>query len=180
MSRILLKNDYCHASMNIALLGFAGEPAPGNLLHAAQMARSLARRQWRLLTGNFKGTMGIALEHAHNSRAETLLVTEKYQPLASGRYLSQVIYAENQSQKHDLIATLADAAVVIGGGKASLNLVNKLLKQRKPVFAIRCSGGITHHELPKEVLYYSETEDVLAVIERYLSISTETPLASHA
>ncbi len=167
-------------AINVAIIGYAEEPAPGNLLHAAQIARSLARKRWRLLTGNFRGTMGTALEHAHNGKTETVLVTEKYQPLASGRHLSQVIYAENQERKHHLIACLADAAVVIGGGKASLQLVNKLLEHNKPVFAIRRSGGITRSELPRSVLYYSEPEDIVTVIERYLSISTATPLASQA
>ncbi len=167
-------------TMNIALLGYAQEPAPGNLLQASQLARSLAQRQWRLLTGNLKGTMGIALEYAHLGKAETLLVTERHQPLASGRNLSQVVYAEDQASKHSLIATLADAAVIIGGGEASLKLVHKLLKRNKPVFAIRCSGGITRSELPTKVLYYSEPEDVLSVIDNYLSISTATPFASQA
>jgi len=167
-------------SLNIAIIGFAKHPAPGNFLHAAQLAREVARRQWSLLAGNYHGTMGVGLEHARNGNAETLIVIEKDRPVISGRYISKVIYAQNQAHKHELIAQLSDAAIVIGGGHASLRLVNALLLHNKPVFALRGSGGITASELPKRVLVYSEAADALAVIDHYFASSEAEPLLSQA
>ncbi|MGH1374042.1 MAG: hypothetical protein ACRBBW_18525 [Cellvibrionaceae bacterium] len=167
-------------SLNIAVVGFAKQPAAGNYLHAAQLARALAFRRWSLLAGNYRGTMGVALEHASNAHADTTVVLEKNQFLVSGRHISRVIYAQDQSHKHELIARMSDAAIVIGGGHASLRLVNALLLYRKPVFALRGSGGITEAELPKRVLMYSEAADAINVIHRYSAPSEFTPLLSQA
>ncbi len=167
-------------SLNIAIIGFAKHPAPGNFLHAAQLAREVALRQCSLLAGNYRGTMAVGLEHARKGNAETIIVIEKDRPVISGRYISKVIYAQHQAHKHELIAQLSDAAIVIGGGHASLRLVNALLLHNKPVFALRGSGGITEGELPKGVLMYSEAADAMAVIDRYFSSAEVEPLASHA
>jgi SLOG-like protein len=167
-------------SLNIAIVGFAKSPAPGNYLHAAQLGRAVAQRHWSLLAGNYRGTMGVALEHASNGQTETVIVIERDQPIVNGRYISSVVYAQHQADKHELIAQLSDAAIVIGGGNASLRLVNALLLYKKPVFALRGSGGITQFELPKSVLMYSEAADAIDVIDHYLTTSVATPLLSQA
>lgn len=167
-------------SLNIAIIGFAKHPVAGNFLQAAQLARSIACRRWSLLAGNYRGTMGVGLEYAHNAGAKTTVVIEKDKAIITGRYISNVIYAQHQAHKHELIAQLSDAAVVIGGGHASLRLTNALLLHNKPVFALRGSGGITEGELPKRVLMYSEATDVIGVINSYLMSSESKPLLSHA
>lgn len=167
-------------SLNITIIGFAKEPVAGNFLQAAQLARSIALRRWSLLAGNYRGTMGVGLEYARSADAKTTVVIEKDRAIISGRNISSVIYAQHQAHKHELIAQLSDAAVVIGGGHASLRLVNALLLHNKPVFALRGSGGITEGELPKRVLMYSEVSDVIGVINNYLINSEATPLLSHA
>ena len=38
-------------ALNIALLGFAQQPLPGNQLHAAQLGRLIVQKGWTLVTG---------------------------------------------------------------------------------------------------------------------------------
>ena len=166
--------------LSIALLGFAQQPLPGNQLHAAQLGRLIVQKGWTLVTGNHRGTMGAGLTQVRDGGGNSLLVLEREIPLASGRCLSHVYYADNQQHKHRLIAQYADAAVVIGGGSGSLSLSQQLLKQQKPVFAIRGSGGIVKSELSSRVLYYSETRDVVDTIATYFAAANSEDLASQA
>ena len=167
-------------ALNIALLGFAQQPLPGNQLHAAQLGRLIVQKGWTLVTGNHRGTMGAGLTQVHEGGGNSLLVLEREIPLASGNCLSHVYYADDQQHKHRLIARYANAAVVIGGGSGSLCLSEQLLKKRKPVFAIRGSGGIVNKELSSKVLYYSESRDIVETIETHLADSASEDLVSHA
>lgn len=165
-------------SYNIAIVGFANNPETGNRLLAAQFAQAAALRHWSITAGNTRGTMAVGLEHAKNLNAETTVVIERNHPIINGRSITNVIYADDHSQKHEIIAQISDAALVIGGGYGSLRLVNALLLYKKPVFALRGSGGITKNELPEQVTLCSRAVEAAATIDRHLISTEASPLVS--
>jgi len=142
-----------------ALLGFADYCSANNKRHAQVLGKLSAQKQLGLAVGNTTGTFSAALESCHQHGGHSLAVLEAGMKLNNPNNIDIIDWQVSQCLKHHLIACMADAAIIIGGGAGSALLVEELLKQNKPVTAIRGSGGIVDNALDKKIVVVNSVRE---------------------
>ena len=144
----------------ITVLGFGKDVNEDNKLIARETGILLSRTGWGLCVGNTEGTFREASEACLNDGGIAKLVYSGTD--VSGQINKWLLIEETHDveQKHLRIAEISKAAIVIGGGEGSLNLVKRMLDSGKPVVCISGTGGITQNKIPGIVLKNSPREAV--------------------
>ncbi len=146
-------------SMNfIAILGFAKFCDAKQSAMAEEVARKISSLGYGIGVGNVSGTFACVLRSAKANRGITMAIIE--QGLGSLNLddcdILQIV--KSQDEKHEALARQCNAALIIGGGKGTLKLAERFLKEQKPLVAIADSGGIVPEEL-NEAITLSPTVD---------------------
>ena len=144
-----------------ALLGFADYCSVNNKRHAQVLGKLSAQQQFGLAVGNTTGTFSAALAACHSSGGHSLAILESGMKLENPNNIDVIDWQASQCLKHHLIACLADAAIIIGGGAGSALLAQELLQQNKTVTAIRGTGGIVNEALDNNIILVDSVRDAL-------------------
>ncbi len=150
--------------LNVAILGFANASESNEAL-AAEAGRLLAATGCRLVAGNLTSTFFHAFQAAKAAGGITMAILEPSLTDLDQMYCDQVEVLPSQGAKHKRLLEVATAALVIGGGPATLKLVKGLLECGTLVIAVANTGGVTDHELPHEVPRVSLREAVARVTQ---------------
>ncbi len=165
LSMNLTSNDNCELSYEsppyIALLGFAENCSIHNTVLAIEVGKSLAQRGIGLAVGNTKGTFHHALIAANSIGGRTLAILEPTQLTWINYALDSIERTPSQKAKHALIAQRVSAGILIGGGKASKQLMGNILSLGKPVAAIKDSGGIVDNHETGNIPSYNKVDDAI-------------------
>lgn len=146
-----------------ALLGFADYCSVNNKRHAQVLGKLSAQQQLGLAVGNTSGTFSAALASCHRNGGHSLAVLESGMKLENPNNIDVIDWQASQCLKHHLIACLADAAIIIGGGAGSALLAQELLQQNKPVTAIRGTGGIVNETLDSKIILVDSVREAFDV-----------------
>ncbi len=131
---------------NITIIGFANEVPVKNKVFAFIVGSLLCLNRVNILAGNVVGTFRFAFYGAKVVGGKTMAVVDN--KLEKKPYsIDQILYTSTKNEKHEQVALLSSAAIVIGGGKHSLHLVKEFIKQGKPIIAIEGSKGIVEGEI---------------------------------
>ncbi|MCJ8320630.1 MAG: hypothetical protein MJK12_13410 [Colwellia sp.] len=98
--------------------------------------------------GNIKGTFYFAFIGHRLAFGKGVAVVEIKDYNVKCSHIKQTII-DDKNIKHLSIAQTCQGAIVIGGGKHSIHLINCLLNSNKPVVAIKHTHGIVANDLPK-------------------------------
>jgi len=149
-----------------ALLGFADYCSVNNKRHAQVLGKLCAQKQLGLAVGNTSGTFSAALESCHKNGGHSLAVLEAGVTLNNPNNIDIIDWQPSQCLKHHLLACMADAAIIIGGGSGSALLAQELLKLNKPVTAIRGTGGIVEDALDKEIIVLDNVREAFDICSK--------------
>lgn len=143
----------------IALLGFAYHCSSHNAYHARCLGQQLAEAKLGLAVGNNSGTFACALiaNQQAGGHSLSLLETGMSSITLATRWLP------NQLLKHQQIANLASAAVIIGGSEGTRRLALAFLQRNKTVVAIEGSGGLLDEALDERITLVSDCESALSL-----------------
>jgi len=131
---------------NIAIIGFAKDVPLKNKLIASLVAMVFTAKGYNIIAGNVLGTFGYAFGAAKMMGGRTMaIVDDDINSLP--RYIDQVLYIPSVMKKHENVALLSSAAIIIGGGDKSLHLAREFIKQGKPIIAITGTHGIVDSEV---------------------------------
>lgn len=144
----------------IALLGFGKELTEANQAIARETGTLLAGTGWGICVGNTGGTFRIAAEACLNDGGIAKLVYSAQDISGGIKNWPLVEETPDVEHKHIRIANNSMAAIVIGGGEGTLNLVKLMLVSGKPVVFINGTGGITQNKIPGIVVKNSPREAV--------------------
>ena len=145
----------------IALLGFAERCSFRNGVIAHRIGRALGVRGVTLVCGNNRETFYHAMRGASSAfrsfRCQEIVTSD----LLPSALTDSPILASSSLEKHRLISNYADAAIVVGGGRQTLKLVDRFLSGGKKVAVVINTGGVVRWELPSWIpRYRSETDAV--------------------
>lgn len=147
--------------MKIAILGFGHNPPALNLELAELAGQQLAVAGHDVLVGNLQGTFAIAIESADTHGGQTMAVVDEnlaQQPLPA----STEIVIVDPLQKHQRIAEIADAGLVLGGAEGTRKLAAQLLAKNKPLVAVKGTGGaVDDRSLPNSIPIADSLEDAI-------------------
>ncbi len=131
---------------NIAIIGFAKDVPLKNKFIASLVAMVFTVKGYNIIAGNVLGTFGYAFGAAKMMGGRTLAIVDD--DISSlPRYIDQVLYIPSVMKKHENVALLSSAAIIIGGGDKSLHLAREFIKQGKPIIAITGTHGIVDSEV---------------------------------
>lgn len=140
-----------NTEIRLAILAYGKECSKKNEATASLVGKFAGKHGISLVAGNVTSTFGFAFEQAKNYPVSTICVIEKHKKPTSPHLASEVILTKDTYSKHDQIAQMSDAAILIGGGAGSQLLLNHFIKSHKTVIAIIGSGGLADNDLPKSV-----------------------------
>lgn len=162
-----------NTQIRLAILGYGKECSKKNTKTAAIVGRTAAKLGISLIAGNITGTFASAFEAARSYPINTICVIEKHKKPKDKNLTSEIHLTKDSHTKHIQIAQMASAAILIGGGAGSQQLLNHFIKNKKTVIAIEGSGGITDLPLPHQVLKAKNTTEAFKILK---SIKKETYL----
>jgi len=142
----LAKKHQNKARDNITIIGFATAVPLKNKIIALIIGGLLSLRGCNILAGNIVGTFRYAFCSAKLFGGKTFALVDKKisrPPL----FIDSLMYVPSNTRKHQQVALLSRAAIIIGGGGRSLHLVKEFIKQGKPVIAISDTHGIVDNEI---------------------------------
>lgn len=141
-----------NTQVRLAILGFGTECSHKNRTLAATVGKMAGRNGISLLAGNVTSTFGYAFQAAKEFKVANICVIEKHRKYPRENDATEIYHTEDTFSKHQQIAQMADAAILIGGGPGSQLLLNHFIRNHKTVIAIKGSGGIADGKLSKQVL----------------------------
>ena len=137
--------------MKIAILGFGHSPPASNLELAVIAGERLAAAGHCVVVGNSLGTFAAAVESAATQGGQTMAVLDQ----ATAQHTlpaSTEIVVVDALEKHQRIANLAGAGLVLGGAEGTRKLVAQLMDKGKPLIAVKGTGGaVDDHSFPSSV-----------------------------
>lgn len=95
-----------------------------------------------LVTGGLGGVMKAAAHGAHDAKGLTIGIIPQDNPSFANEYCDIVIPSGLGLSRDFLTALSADGVIIIGGGSGTLSEVCAAYMHKKPMVALRNSGGI--------------------------------------
>jgi hypothetical protein len=126
--------------MFIAILGFGYQPPARNIKLVEEATSMLAEQNLGIAVGNVCGTFFMALETADRLGVQGVAVVDDSMS-TKGLPASTRIDVVAADKKHDQIARLASAGLIVGGAEGTRKLSGKLVAAGHPVAAVKGSGG---------------------------------------
>ena len=115
-----------------------------------------------VLVGNLTGVFAVALQVAHQQNGRSIAIVDETMQSLTIPDSTEVQIVE-KTQKHQVLAEIARAGVIIGGGPGTIKLANAFIEHHKPLVAIAGSGGVVDEGvLPQKI---SVVESVTAAME---------------
>ena len=134
-------------NIHLAVLGYGSRCSEENATIAQQLGKMAGEQGLSLVAGNTTATFKYAFEAAQAYSVDRICVIEKHKEKQNTILCTQLFTTTDTHSKHNKIAQMADAAIVIGGGAGTQLLLKYFLKYKKTVVVIANSGGITDKEL---------------------------------
>lgn len=154
-----------NTQIRLAILGYGKEYSKKNAKTATIVGRTAAKLGISLIAGNVTGTFASAFEAARTYPISTICVIEKHKKPKDKTLTSEIYLTKDSHAKHTQITQMANAAILIGGGAGSQQLLNHFIKNKKTVIAIEGSGGITDLPLPRQVLKAKNTTEAFKILK---------------
>ena len=154
-----------NTQIRLAILGYGRECSNKNAKTASIVGRTAGKMGLSLIAGNVTGTFAFAFEAARAYPINTICVIEKHKKPRDTDLISEIFLTKDSYAKHIQISQMADAAILIGGGAGSQQLLNHFIKNKKTVIAIEGSGGITDLPLPRQVLKAKSTTMAFKILK---------------
>ena len=148
----------------IAVLGYGENCSAENLDRAFQAGRNIVMQGYAVCAGNVAGTFRFAFEGAKSMAGNTMAILDKSYTEADISLCDTIFYADDAAHKHRMIAQQASAAIVIGGGAGTMQLIDRLLAENKLVAAIRNSGGVADSQPDRRVKIVADIETAMNYI----------------
>jgi len=164
-----------NTQISLAILGYGKECTKKNAATAATIGKFAGRRGFSLIAGNISATFEHAFKAASAYKVATIAIMEKHKESHGQHHATEIYKTKDTFTKHQQIAQMADAAILIGGGSGSQLLLKYFLKHKKTVIAIKGSGGLADSKLPKQVLiaaHPSEAFQILLEIKKKIYLDT--------
>lgn len=140
-----------NTQIRLAILGFGTECSKKNAQLASTIGKMAGKNEISLIAGNVTSTFGYAFKASKEYKVANICVIEKYKKHLREHDATEIYHVEDTFSKHQQIAQMADAAILIGGGPGSQMLLNHFIKLKKTVVALEGSGGIVGRNLSKKV-----------------------------
>ncbi|NQZ81886.1 MAG: hypothetical protein HRT52_12805 [Colwellia sp.] len=139
-------NNSRAAHHNIAIVGFANDVPVMNRCMALMAGFVLASKGCNVVAGNIKGTFSYGFLGAKLCRGNTMAIVDSDQP-RSHPFADTILTQKCKHAKHQQVVSYCHAALVIGGGKYSIELLKEFSKKHKPIIAVCNSHGIVDNEI---------------------------------
>lgn len=140
-----------NTQVRLAILGFGTECSKKNAQLASIIGRMAGKNEISLIAGNVTSTFGYAFKASKEFNVANICVIEKHKKHPKEHDATEIYHTDDTFSKHQQIAQMADAAILIGGGPGSQLLLNHFIKHKKTVVAFEGSGGIVGEKLSKKV-----------------------------
>lgn len=131
----------------IGVLGFGTDVPRKNLLFAKQTGDLLAEAGWGILTGNTGGTFRAACSAALENGGLAKLIYSREDITGDDSLWPLKIEVSTPEEKHQRMSQIMKAAIVIGGGAGTLQIIELLVKNGKTIIYLTGTGGITEENL---------------------------------
>ena len=109
---------------------------------AYEVGKEIARSGSVLITGGLGGVMRAAAHGAHDAKGLTVGIIPQDNPSFANEYCDIVIPSGLGLSRDFLNALSADGVIVVGGGSGTLSEVCAAYMHKKPIAALKNSGGI--------------------------------------
>lgn len=133
---------------NLALIGFAKNVPFKNKWLALCTGFITSCFGYNLYAGNVIGTFYFGFIGHKVALGAGIAILERVDFKFNNFNMKQIVVYDKHA-KHLTIAKTCQGAIVIGGGKHSLHLIECMLANNKPVVAIEHTYGIVENELPQ-------------------------------
>lgn len=144
----------------IAVLGFGKNVNESNKLIARELGLLLAVTGWGICVGNTEGTFREVTEACLDEGGVAKLIYSGRDVSGNFNIWPLVEETRDVEHKHHRVAEISMAAIVIGGGEGTQNLVKLFLVSDKPVVFINGTGGLTQNKIPGTISKDSPREAV--------------------
>lgn len=145
----------------VALLGFAERCSMANLLRARELGQALTQRGFALVCGNNRSTFRAALRGASCQFRRYQAIEVITPDLSDTVVTEEQIICQTQTEKHDQLISLADCAIILGGGPHTLKLSKLFYLEGKKIVAIKGTGGVVRWELPSFVTRMNNEQEAI-------------------
>lgn len=109
---------------------------------AYEMGKEVANSDSVLITGGLGGVMRAAAHGAHDAKGLVIGIIPQDNPSFANEYCDVVIPSGLGLSRDFLTALSADGVIIIGGGSGTLSEVCAAYMHKKPMAALRNSGGM--------------------------------------
>ncbi len=109
---------------------------------AYKVGQEVAKSNSVLITGGLGGVMKAAAHGAHDAKGLTVGIIPQDNPSFANEYCDIVIPSGLGLSRDFLTALSADGVIIIGGGSGTLSEVCASYMHKKPMVALKNSGGI--------------------------------------
>jgi uncharacterized protein (TIGR00725 family) len=109
---------------------------------AYEVGKEVANSDSVLITGGLGGVMRAAAHGAHDAKGLTIGIIPQDNPSFANEYCDVVIPSGLGLSRDFLTALSADGVIIIGGGSGTLSEVCAAYMHKKPMAALRNSGGM--------------------------------------
>ncbi len=109
---------------------------------AYEVGQEVANSDSVLITGGLGGVMRAAAHGAHDAKGLTIGIIPQDNPSFANEYCDIVIPSGLGLSRDFLTALSADGVIVIGGGSGTLSEICAAYMHKKPMVALRNSGGM--------------------------------------
>ena len=109
---------------------------------AYEVGKEVANSGSVLITGGLGGVMRAAAHGAHDAKGLTIGIIPQDNPSFANEYCDVVIPSGLGLSRDFLTALSADGVIIIGGGSGTLSELCAAYMHKKPIAALRNSGGI--------------------------------------
>ena len=109
---------------------------------AYEVGKEVANSDSVLITGGLGGVMRAAAHGAHDAKGLTIGIIPQDNPSFANEYCDVVIPSGLGLSRDFLTALSADGVIIIGGGSGTLSELCAAYMHKKPIAALRNSGGI--------------------------------------
>jgi len=150
--------------MMIAILGFGHLPPAHNLELAAVAAEQIAAAGLGVAVGSLKGTFATAIDVAAKNGAPTLAVVDATMAEQPHPATTEIVVVD-PNEKHQRIAQIASAGLVLGGAEGTRKLAAQLLAVNKTLVAVRGTGGaVDDGSLPSEIAVVDSVDEAIELV----------------
>lgn len=109
---------------------------------AYEVGKEVANSGSVLITGGLGGVMKAAAHGAHDAKGLTIGIIPQDNPSFANEYCDVVIPSGLGLSRDFLTALSADGVIIIGGGSGTLSELCAAYMHKKPIAALRNSGGM--------------------------------------